>query len=232
MATTSSRLTDGPRMGFSSQTFTAFTLGAGLDLVNSRQAERWFRCAYRRLRNGTPRRLILRARVTLRFCPEQLRAYGHVRAAQAGEQPVLVVEGGVRRERRKVLRVAQVFGAPLQPEFQNEFRDGSLLWLESHMEIALGAMRNAGKLRNRKVSIAQMAFDVFIAQEGVTAEQRERCSRALRHTDAPKTAQAWRSFTEMLELAVGPMSPRGSLALVEEQRPKSRPMGVSRRPHV
>jgi transcriptional regulator with XRE-family HTH domain len=81
------------------------------------------------------------------------------------------------------------------------------------------------------VAAAHMAFDVFIAREGVTAEQRERCHRALRHTDAPRTAQAWRSFAEMLELAVGPISSTGSLALVEERRPKSKPMAVSRRPH-
>jgi transcriptional regulator with XRE-family HTH domain len=81
------------------------------------------------------------------------------------------------------------------------------------------------------VAAAHMAFDVFSRQGGVTDEQRDRCRRALRHPDAPKTAQAWRSFAEMLELAVVPTSSSGSLALVEKQRPKSKPMAISRRPH-
>jgi transcriptional regulator with XRE-family HTH domain len=81
------------------------------------------------------------------------------------------------------------------------------------------------------VAAAQMAFDVFIAQEDVTAEQGETCRRALPHTDAPKTAQAWRSFAEMLGLAVGPAHWSGSLALVEERPTKPKPMAVSRRPH-
>lgn len=71
------------------------------------------------------------------------------------------------------------------------------------------------------VAAAHMAFDVFKAQQDLTDEQRERCRRALRHSDAPKTAQAWRSLAEMIELAIGPTSTR-SLALVGRRlKPKS-----------
>lgn len=81
------------------------------------------------------------------------------------------------------------------------------------------------------VAAARMAFDVFITRQVLTDEQRERCRRALQHADAPKTAQGWRSFAEMLNLAMGPASSTPSLALVGEQRPKSKPMSVARRHH-
>ena len=81
------------------------------------------------------------------------------------------------------------------------------------------------------VAAAHMAFDAFITQGDVTDEQRARCSRALRHPDAPKTAQGWRSFAEMLNLAMGPASSAATLALIGEQRPKSKPMAVARRHH-
>jgi transcriptional regulator with XRE-family HTH domain len=81
------------------------------------------------------------------------------------------------------------------------------------------------------IAATHMAFDVFVAQQVLTDEQRERCRRALRHADAPKTAEAWRSFAEMLNLAIGPAPSSVSLALVEERRQKSKPMAVARRSH-
>lgn len=76
------------------------------------------------------------------------------------------------------------------------------------------------------VAASHMSFDVFAKDPKFDNEQRERCRRVLLHRDAPKTAQAWRSFAEMLDLAVGPTlttSSRGpSLALVREKRPKSK----------
>jgi len=77
------------------------------------------------------------------------------------------------------------------------------------------------------VAAALMAFDVFARDPKFTDEQRERCRRVLPHRDAPKTAQAWRSFAEMLDLAVGPTSTtssrRPSLALIRERvGPKSK----------
>lgn len=71
---------------------------------------------------------------------------------------------------------------------------------------------------------ARMAFDVF--GRDVTAAQRDRCRPALPHTDAPKTARAWRSFAEMLELVIGPSDARLSrgprLTVVRERRPKTK----------
>jgi transcriptional regulator with XRE-family HTH domain len=60
---------------------------------------------------------------------------------------------------------------------------------------------------------AHMAFNVFVTQQGLTDEQRERCRRVLRHPDAPKTAQAWRSLVEMINIAIGFST--ASLALVK-----------------
>jgi transcriptional regulator with XRE-family HTH domain len=79
------------------------------------------------------------------------------------------------------------------------------------------------------VAAAHMALDVVVAQGALTDEQCKGCRRALRHPDAPKTAQVWRSFAEMLNLAVGPGSSITSLALIREHRPKSKPMGVAGR---
>jgi hypothetical protein len=71
-----------------------------------------------------------------------------------------------------------------------------------------------------------MSFAVFARDTNFTDEQRERCRRVLPHRDAPKTAQSWRSFAEMLDLAVGPTSTTSSraphLALVREKRAKSK----------
>ena len=81
------------------------------------------------------------------------------------------------------------------------------------------------------VAAAHMAFDVFVTEQVVTDEQRERCRRTLGHADAPKTAQGWRSFAEMLKLAMGSTSSAATLALVEERRQKPKPMAVARRHH-
>jgi transcriptional regulator with XRE-family HTH domain len=52
---------------------------------------------------------------------------------------------------------------------------------------------------NTAIAAAHMAFDVFLAQRILSEEQREMCRRVLRHRDAPKTAEAWHSFAEMLD---------------------------------
>jgi hypothetical protein len=77
------------------------------------------------------------------------------------------------------------------------------------------------------VAAAHMSFDVFTRDPTLTVEQRERCRRVLPHKDAPKTAQAWRSFAEMLDLAVGPTLTTSTrepkLALIRERvGPKSK----------
>lgn len=72
------------------------------------------------------------------------------------------------------------------------------------------------------VAASNMSFDVFAKDPKLTNQQREQCRRVLLHRDAPKTAQAWRSFAEMLDLAVGPTSSRRpKLALVRAKRSKS-----------
>jgi transcriptional regulator with XRE-family HTH domain len=71
---------------------------------------------------------------------------------------------------------------------------------------------------------SRMAFD--IAQQFLTDEQLEGCQRVLPHSSAPKTAEAWRSFAEMLTLAAGSKSSVAPLALVEG--PKAKPMGTAR----
>jgi transcriptional regulator with XRE-family HTH domain len=67
---------------------------------------------------------------------------------------------------------------------------------------------------------AYMGFEVFARDPDVTEEQRDRCRRALKHPDAPKTANAWRSLAQMIDLATEPASlGPGSLTVVK-QRPK------------
>lgn len=78
---------------------------------------------------------------------------------------------------------------------------------------------------------AHMAFEVFITQEGLADEQREKCRRVLQHPDAPRTVQDWCSFAEKLELAMGRTPPMVSLNLVDERSSKSKPIVVSRRLH-
>lgn len=76
------------------------------------------------------------------------------------------------------------------------------------------------------VAAAHMSFDVFARDPKLSSGVRERCRRALSHADAPKTARAWRSFAEMLDLATesasAPSSRRPKLALVRERRPKTK----------
>ena len=77
------------------------------------------------------------------------------------------------------------------------------------------------------VAAAYMSFDVFARDPKLTDEQRERCRRARAHSDAPKTAKAWRSLAEMIDLAVGPTPTTSSresrLALVRDKvGPKSK----------
>lgn len=73
---------------------------------------------------------------------------------------------------------------------------------------------------------SHMALDV--AQRSFTDEQREKCRRVLPHPDAPKTADAWRSFAEMFTMASGSKSTRRPLVLVDEPMPATKPMGVAR----
>lgn len=75
------------------------------------------------------------------------------------------------------------------------------------------------------VAAAQMAFAVFTEREGADSERVARCQRALLHADAPRTAQGWRAFAEMLEMVVGtgetaPTS--GTLTLVSGGKPLRR----------
>lgn len=74
-----------------------------------------------------------------------------------------------------------------------------------------------------EVAAARMSFEVFVADPAVTDEQRDRCSRVLDHPDVPKTARAWRSFAEMIDLAIGTTpstSEERKLALVRKGQPK------------
>lgn len=80
------------------------------------------------------------------------------------------------------------------------------------------------------VAAASMSFDVFTRDPKFTHEQRERCRRVLPHRDAPKTAQAWRSLAELLDLTVEPPPPTSSrrpkLAVISERRSKSKAQGT------
>ena len=62
-----------------------------------------------------------------------------------------------------------------------------------------------------EVAAVRMAFEV--ARSSMTDEQREKCRRVLRHPEAPKTAEGWLAFAEMLVLAIGPQA--AALALVK-----------------
>ena len=76
-----------------------------------------------------------------------------------------------------------------------------------------------------RMAAAQMAFDVFSKDPKASNQTRERCRRILSHRDAPKTARSWRSFAEMLELAIEPSSTparRPKLTLVRERQPKAK----------
>ncbi len=80
---------------------------------------------------------------------------------------------------------------------------------------------------NASVAAAYMSFDVFARDPKISSEKRERLRRVLAHTDAPKTARAWRSFAEMLdvagELITTTSTGRPKLALIRERvGPKSK----------
>ena len=81
---------------------------------------------------------------------------------------------------------------------------------------------------NVAFAAAQMAFEV--AQQTLTPRQRERCQRIVGRPDAPKTARAWISFAQMVEIALGehPTTPPN----VIERRSKSKPtVSTARRPN-
>jgi|SRR5690242_8253558 len=80
---------------------------------------------------------------------------------------------------------------------------------------------------NPATAAAHMAFDVFVRKRVLTDEQREGCRRVLSHPDAPKSAEGWRSLSEMMDLAIGPTSSPGSLALVS--KPRTKMTAISRR---
>jgi transcriptional regulator with XRE-family HTH domain len=55
------------------------------------------------------------------------------------------------------------------------------------------------------VAAACMSFDVFAKDPKISNDIRERFRRVLSHPDAPKTARAWHSLAEMLDLFVEPI---------------------------
>jgi len=84
---------------------------------------------------------------------------------------------------------------------------------------------------NPGTAAANMAFDAFVLRIPITKQQEDRCRRALQHIDAPKTAAAWRSFAEMVELAVGPAE-AGLFDRTEViPPPKPQPMPVTKQHH-
>ena len=75
----------------------------------------------------------------------------------------------------------------------------------------------------------QMSFDVFSRNEVLTELQRERCRRALKHPNAPKTAKDWLSLAEMIEMAVrSGTSATSRLAVVKRKPARSKPLPMSR----
>jgi transcriptional regulator with XRE-family HTH domain len=71
-----------------------------------------------------------------------------------------------------------------------------------------------------RTAAAKMAFEVFASDKSTKDQDRERCHRALAHQDAPKTAELWRSFAEMVDLAIG--TPPASTNLVVLKKGRSR----------
>lgn len=115
---------------------------------------------------------------------------------------------------------------------QNQPRSAALDKLAEALDCTMDYLHGRGRdYESPAVAAAHMAFDVFVTRQVLTDEQRERCRRALGHADAPRTAQGWRSFAEMLNLAMGSTSSATSLALVEERQQKPKPMAVARRHH-
>ncbi len=75
---------------------------------------------------------------------------------------------------------------------------------------------------------AKMAFDVFARQADITDQQRERCRPSLSRPDAPKTARAWRSLAEMIDLAISRVPPSpANLSVVKHLPSRSKPAAIS-----
>ena len=66
----------------------------------------------------------------------------------------------------------------------------------------------------------RMSYDVFASDGSFTAQQRERCQRAIGHREAPRTAEKWRGLCEIMELAIGPPGSLGQLELVPKPKKK------------
>lgn len=112
---------------------------------------------------------------------------------------------------------------------KNAPRSQGLEKLAEALDCTIDYLHGRGKdYQSPTAAAAHMAFDVFVTQQDLTDEQRERCRRASRHVDAPKTAKAWRSFAEMIDLAIGPTSTT-SIALVGERQLKPKPIAAPRR---
>jgi len=86
-----------------------------------------------------------------------------------------------------------------------------------------------GEYDDPSTAAVHMAFDAFARGANVTDEQRARCRRALKHPDAPKTANAWQSLAEMIELSIGPASSRSASLTVVKHRPgRSKAVAITR----
>lgn len=84
---------------------------------------------------------------------------------------------------------------------------------------------------NPAMAAAHMSLDVFIARQHLTDEQREACRRILQHPDAPRTSQAWRSLSEMLEMATASHPYKTPVSVTEEHDQQRKPMALPRRIH-
>ena len=57
-----------------------------------------------------------------------------------------------------------------------------------------------GRDPNPGLSAARMSYEVFTADKKfMTAEQRRRCAAAVKHKAAPRTADSWKDFCEMVD---------------------------------
>ena len=83
--------------------------------------------------------------------------------------------------------------------------------------------------KNLAAAAAHMAFEVFASQNPIGSAESERCRRAIQHVQAPRSAESWHAFAEMLNLAAGPAAPATSLTtLTNDLSPKAKPMAVAR----
>lgn len=82
-----------------------------------------------------------------------------------------------------------------------------------------------------ELAASHMALDVFAAQDNLPEHVRQQCQRVLRHRDAPRTAQAWRSFTELIQLASAPRSISPDSVQELDRPPNSKPVAFARRRH-